>query len=99
MTSGNPGTVYMLHFDAPFGHARHYVGWSDNLPKRLAAHSSGRGARLVAVTRAAGIGFTLARTAAGDRHLERAIKRAGGSPRYCPICNPKPRNGKWKGNP
>jgi predicted GIY-YIG superfamily endonuclease len=94
--NASPGTVYMLHFTAPFGHARHYVGWTDNLPKRLAAHQGGRGARLIAVASAAGIGFTVARTVTGDRNRERAIKRAGGSVRYCPICTPTPRTGKWR---
>lgn len=99
MTGAKPGTVYMLCFDTAYGHAHHYVGWTDNLPKRLADHRAGHGARLTAVITAAGIGFTVARTVTGDRTLERAIKRAGGSVRYCPVCTPKPRNGKWKGNP
>jgi predicted GIY-YIG superfamily endonuclease len=93
--NGQPGTVYMLHFTAPYRHAQHYVGWTDNLPARLAAHAAGHGARLIAVIRAAGISFTLARTVPGDRTLERAIKNAGGAVRYCPLCNPMPRNGKW----
>jgi hypothetical protein len=61
----------------------------------MAAHEAGRGARLVAVIAAAGIGFTVASTVPGDRTLERAIKRAGGATRYCPICTPHPRSGKW----
>lgn len=93
--AGPAGTVYLLHFSAPYRHARHYVGWTDDLPARLAAHATGHGARLIAVITAAGIGFTVARTVAGDRHLERAIKNAGGAVRYCPVCTPKPRNGKW----
>jgi len=35
--AGRPGTIYMLHFTAPCRHAQHYVGWTDNLPARLAA--------------------------------------------------------------
>ena len=89
------GVVYMLHFKRPWRHARHYVGWTDDLPARLATHKAGHGARLVAVIVAAGIGFELARTVAGDRNLERATKNAGGAVRYCPICTPTPRNGKW----
>jgi len=94
-----PGTVYMLHFTAPFGHARHYVGWARDLDARITAHRDGRGARLVAVITAAGIGFTVARTVPGDRTLERAIKRAGGATRYCPICTPRPRGGNWVAKP
>jgi hypothetical protein len=85
----------MLHFKRPWRHARHYVGWTDDLPARLAAHEAGRGARLVAVIIAAGIEFEVARTVTGDRKLERAIKNAGGAVRYCPVCTPRPRNGKW----
>lgn len=89
------GTVYLLHFSAPYRHARHYTGWTDDLAARLAAHKAGRGARLVAVVKAAGITFTLARTRPGTRADERAIKKAGGACRYCPLCTPNPLNGKW----
>jgi predicted GIY-YIG superfamily endonuclease len=90
-----PGTVYMLHFSASYRHARHYTGWTDNLPARLDQHAAGRGARLVAVAKAAGITFRVARTRPGTRADERAIKRAGGARRYCPLCTPRPLNGKW----
>ncbi len=93
--AGIPGTIYMLHFDRPYRHARHYTGWTDNLSQRLACHAQGHGARLLAVIRQAGIGFALARTVTGDRFKERAIKNAGGAVRYCPICTPKPFNGRW----
>jgi hypothetical protein len=39
------GTVYLLHFDRPCRHARHYVGWALNVKRRLAEHEAGRGAR------------------------------------------------------
>jgi predicted GIY-YIG superfamily endonuclease len=93
--AGIPGTIYLLHFTRPYRHARHYTGWTDNLAARLAAHHKGQGARLMAVIKQAGIGFTLARTTTGDRHKERAIKNAGGAVRYCPICTPNPWNGWW----
>ncbi len=54
------GTVYLLHFQRPYRHARHYLGWASDLPARLAEHAAGRGARLLAVIQAAGIGWTLA---------------------------------------
>ena len=28
--------VYLLHFAAPYKHARHYVGWTQDLRARLA---------------------------------------------------------------
>ena len=29
--TGQPGVIYMLHFHRPYKHARHYVGWTDDL--------------------------------------------------------------------
>ena len=85
------GTVYLLHFDRPYKHARHYTGWTADLAARLAYHERGGGARLLAVVHAAGIGWRLARTWPGGRTRERQIKRQGGASRYCPICGVKPR--------
>ena len=79
-------TVYLLHFNRRYRHAGHYVGSTSDLDARLAAHRAGRGARLVEVIVAAGIDFTLARTWAGGRELERRIKRRKASPRLCPLC-------------
>ena len=69
--------IYMLHFDQPYRHARHYVGWTEDLLDRLDRHAAGHGARLMAVIWQAGIGFTLVRICEGTRHTERAIKHAG----------------------
>lgn len=88
--TNEPGTIYLLHFDQPFGHARHYTGWARNLDARLAHHANGSGANLLAHVRAAGIGWTLARTWSGDRNRERALKNQGGASRHCPICKGGP---------
>jgi len=83
------GTVYLLHFDTPYKHARHYTGWTADLAARLAAHLAGNGARLIQVITAAGITFTLARVWPGThRSWERRLKRRGGAARICPRCNP-----------
>ena len=88
------GTVYLLHFDRPYQHARHYIGFTRaGLRNRLAAHERGEGARLLAVVHAAGIGWTLARTWPGGRARERQIKRQGGASRCCPMCGVRPRGG------
>src|SRR5689334_5353892 len=92
MTHAVTGTVYLLHFDCPYAHARHYTGWTTDLVARLAEHAAGHGARLLAVVKAAGIGWTLARTWTGTRARERALKRQGGASRHCPICGVHPRN-------
>jgi len=81
-----PQTVYLLHFDRPYRHARHYLGVTTDLNARLAQHAAGRGARLMEVITAAGIGFTLARTWHGSRSLERQLKNRHNSVRLCPIC-------------
>jgi predicted GIY-YIG superfamily endonuclease len=88
MVSAAPwdGTVYLLHFDRPYKHARHYIGWTLDLTARLAAHRAGQGSRLLHAVRAAGIGWTLARTWPGDRHRERQLKHQGGRARLCPVC-------------
>lgn len=79
--------IYLLHFDEPFGHARHYMGSAMDLERRLAEHEAGAGARLLYWVRKAGIGWQLARTWAGGRVRERQLK-ARGHTRHCPICNP-----------
>ena len=86
------GTVYLLHFDRPYAHAGHYTGWTTDLPTRLADHATGHGARLLAVTGQAGIGWRLARTWPGTRHTERALNRQGGASRRCPLCGITPRS-------
>lgn len=95
MTSRDPreGTVYLLHFDRPYHHARHYQGWATDLTTRLAAHATGHGARLLTVITTAGIGFRLARTWPGTRTRERHLKRQGGASRRCPLCGITPRAG------
>lgn len=97
------GTVYLLHFDRPYGpgagradgrgSAKHYIGWPSDLDARLAEHAAGRGARLLAVVHAAGIGWALARTWPGTRARERQIKRQGGASRCYPMCGVRPRGG------
>jgi predicted GIY-YIG superfamily endonuclease len=90
-STGGGGTVYLLHFDRPYRHARHYCGWTADLPARLAAHVAGRGARLVEVITAADIGYRVARTWTGPRARERQIKRQDGLSRRCPLCAVAPR--------
>jgi hypothetical protein len=81
------GTVYLLHFERPYKHARHCLGFADDLDRQLILHRAGRGARLVEVVVQAGISFTLARTWDGDRPLEQRLKNGHNAPaRLCPLC-------------
>jgi len=84
------GVIYLLHFEQPYQHAQHYLGWAIELESRLADHAAGRGARLLAVVRSAGISWRLARTWEGTRARERQIKRQGGLSRSCPLCGVRP---------
>lgn len=82
-------TVYLLHFNQPFKHARHYVGFTDNLDRRLNEHKQGKSARLMEVIKQAGIGFECVRTWNEDRKFERHIKTSYHDvPMLCPLCNP-----------
>jgi predicted GIY-YIG superfamily endonuclease len=90
VTRDVPGTVYLLHLDPPYKHARHYLGWAADLAARLAEHEHGQGARLLAVQKAAGGTWHLARTWPGaTRNDERRIKDTGHVPHYCPDCQPE----------
>jgi hypothetical protein len=88
---GGAGTVYLLHLDPPYKHARHYLGWASagNLGYRLAHHAAGSEANLLLHAAKAGGSWRIARTWAGDRHLERRLKRRGGAARVCPVCRPE----------
>lgn len=81
--------VYVLHFDPPLQHARHYVGWTDHddVATRLGEHLSGRGSRLVRAAVAAGVKVEIAHVFIGaDRHFERKIKKSTDVCRWCRLC-------------
>ncbi len=80
-------TIYLLHFDKPLKHAKHYIGLADDLDARLERHASGHGARLMSVINQAGITWRCVRTWQGDRKLERKLKRLKATPRLCPVCS------------
>lgn len=82
--------VYLLCFDKKFRHAKHYIGFVQNmegLPKRLNHHKKGTGSRLMAAVAKAGIAFCVARTwPDGDRNFERKLKNRKKSSELCPHC-------------
>lgn len=94
-------SVYLIHFERPYKHARHYLGWASRLLRRLRRHGSGEGARRMQVVTQAGIGWHVARVWPGaDRAFERKLKNIAHPTRICPICNPKlsrhrARSAKW----
>ena len=75
--------VYLLHFHQPIGNphsphgsAQHYLGWTDDLDKRIREHRKGnpRASKLCAFAARQGISFTVAEVVPGDRTLERRLK-------------------------
>ena len=81
--------VYLIHFDTPYQHARHYVGFTDGkLKDRLKEHLAGQGAVLIRAVVAAGIGLQVARIwRRRDRKFERRLKQGGSFVRICPVCS------------
>jgi hypothetical protein len=93
------GTVYLLHFSAPVGHAQHYVGWTAGLDPqpRFQRHLAGRGSPLVRAALRAGT-VSLACHVPGTRADERVLKRRKNTRDYCPLCSPSARLIRWGSN-
>ena len=86
--------MYLLHFERPYHHARHYVGVAldGDAQRRLEEHLSGHGSPLVRAVVAAGIRVDLVLTASGDRGLERRWhNRHGHGAALCPRCRQRKR--------
>lgn len=90
------GVVYLIHFNRAYKHARHYMGYSEDLDKRITDHLAGMGARLMEVVTQAGIEWKVSRTWRGGRGLERQLKNHHNAPRLCPICAGKKALGRAK---
>lgn len=87
--SKNKGIVYLLHFDKPYKHAKHYIGFTklNDYEIRIKDHRDGKGARLMTIIRNNNIGFTVSKIWKNvDRKFERSLKKQGGASRICPIC-------------
>jgi len=81
------GTVYLIHFDRPFKHARHYLGWALDLDARLEQHRNGQGARLLNAVNLAGITWSVARVwTSVPIQFERALKLRRDATTLCPTC-------------
>ena len=80
--------VYLIHFEKPYKHARHYIGYADNIDARIKHHRHNTGARLLQVVNAAGIKWEVVRVWEGaGRDFERRLKNAKDSDYFCPTCN------------
>jgi hypothetical protein len=86
--STRQGTVYLLHFEAPFKHAQHYIGFSQAITDRLVEQLRGGGAKLVQHVIAAGIPIVLAKEWENvPQTFEYQLKNRGGARRICPVCS------------
>jgi len=93
--------VYLLHFNQPYRHAQHYIGYceEEHLKERFERHLKGNGAKLIQVVTQAGITLEIARTWPGaDRTFERQLKNRKKSKDLCPICRANKRRNNNVGN-
>lgn len=82
--------IYLLHFHESISHARHYIGSTIDITKRMEQHATGNGAKITQELHRLGIGFTLARCwKATTRAAEKAFKTQANGPRFCPECSPR----------
>lgn len=93
-------TVYLLHYDKPLHHARHYVGCTCDLENRLRLHKMGHStAKITAAFHDHGSTFMLARiweTVRGfelESHIKKHYKA---TVKLCPICNPANHHGEFR---
>lgn len=83
------GIVYLIHFDQPLKHAKHYLGFCNdgNLHDRLERHRAGNGSKLMAAIKRAKFSWQLVRTWENvDRNFERRLKNQNNAAKYCPVC-------------
>lgn len=86
--------IYLIHFEIPLKHARHYAGATTDLEKRLAAHARGQGSALLRHLLQIGTGWRLAKLWTTNETLpfevEHTLKSQKNGPRYCPLCRIAP---------
>lgn len=80
-------SVYLIHFNAPLRHAKHYLGFAEDIDARVQKHRTGAGARLLQVINEAGIAWQVTRVwPEGTRADERRLKAWKASTQLCPLC-------------
>lgn len=79
--------VYLIHFDSPFKHAQHYLGWAKDVEARFRLHAGGRGCRLLKFVNEGGIDYHIVRRwQSTTRILEFKFKKWHDNKILCPIC-------------
>jgi hypothetical protein len=80
-----------LHFTKPFGRARHYIGWSPDINRRVSRHKEGKGAKFTMGALRHGADLLLVRIwPGGDRRLEWELKHKDTHQALCALCSPLP---------
>lgn len=98
--------VYVLHFDPPYKHARHYIGFvkdKHRIRERICEHLSGQGSPLIKAALAAQHQISLAHFwRSAPRTFETRLKRRADTPAWCRSCKlhkrpiPSPHNKRKK---
>jgi predicted GIY-YIG superfamily endonuclease len=89
--------VYLIHFSEAYEHAGHYIGYADDIQRRIVIHRKGNGPTLTRVAVTAGRELIVAQVWQGRfRRYERKLKNLKGANRFCRICNPT-YSGKYRG--
>ena len=86
--------VYLLHFEPRYRHAGHYLGYADDVLRRVHEHRTGiSGCKLTEAAASAGVIMMLVRVWKNkSRKFERGLKglrnekRTGSLARICPAC-------------
>ena len=95
--ASNRAGVYLLHFERVVkgGHmagARHYIGFTSDIERRLQQHASGEGSQFTKVAFRQGIGFQMGNFWPGaDEGFETKLKGRNEASRICTLCPKKPR--------
>lgn len=85
------GYVYLIHFDKPLCHAKHYIGFSEEYPLkkggRIDKHRKGQGAKILRALVDKGIGFRVVQIWHHQpRGFERKLKNQKNASRICSDC-------------
>ena len=81
-----PG-VYLVHMQLPLRHAQHYIGYADDIARRIQDHLDQIGTPILKAASRAGIVWEVARIwPHQDRAFERSLKQAKQTRQFCPVC-------------
>lgn len=82
--------VYLIHFRTPYQHARHYIGKTSDLRRRMADHLQGRSnAALMTAVWQAGIQWDVVAVWRGSKAVEKQLQAWHGGHQLCPKCGGK----------